>query len=150
MSVRLARLSDVAELTRLRHALWPEGSLEEHRAEIEAVLAGAWSATYPYVIFVSESEGLPVGFAEVTLRSRADGCDPARPVGYLEGWYVDSSCRRRGLGAALLHAAEDWARAQGCTEIASDTWLDNPLSQRVHEALGFEVVDRVVNYRKAL
>jgi aminoglycoside 6'-N-acetyltransferase I len=71
-------------------------------------------------------------------------------VGFLEGWYVAETHRRRGVGAALLRAAEDWAREQGCTEMASDTWLDNEGSQRAHEALGFEEVDRCVNYRKSL
>ena len=49
-----------------------------------------------------------------------------------------------------MQAAEDWARAQGCAEIASDTWLDHEDSQRAHLALGFEVVDRCVNFRKKL
>jgi len=35
-------------------------------------------------------------------------------------------------------------------EMASDTWVDNELSQRVHEALGYAVVDRCVHYRKSL
>ncbi|HEY4643041.1 MAG TPA: GNAT family N-acetyltransferase [Thermoanaerobaculia bacterium] len=103
------------------------------------------------MIFVAEDErGLPAGFAEVTLRSRADGCDPLQPVGYLEGWYVAEPHRRTGRGRDLLRASEQWARAQGCSEMASDTWLDNDVSQQVHQALGFEVVDRVVHFRKRL
>jgi hypothetical protein len=39
---------------------------------------------------------------------------------------------------------------RAATEIASDTWIDNEPSQRAHEALSFEVVDRCVHYRKAL
>jgi aminoglycoside 6'-N-acetyltransferase I len=151
MGTRTARSSDCPQLVVLRHALWPEGSAHEHEHDVGAILAGQWSATYPYVILVAEaSEGHLVGFAEVTLRSRADGCDPSRPVGYLEGWFVAEEHRRRGIGAALLRAAEDWARAHGCVEMASDTWLANDASQRAHEALGFEVVDRCVNYRKKL
>jgi aminoglycoside 6'-N-acetyltransferase I len=34
--------------------------------------------------------------------------------------------------------------------MASDTWIDREESQRAHEALGFEVVDRCVNYFKRL
>jgi aminoglycoside 6'-N-acetyltransferase I len=49
-----------------------------------------------------------------------------------------------------MHAAEDWARSQGCYEVASDTWIDHESSQRAHEALGFEVVDRCVPFRKGL
>src|SRR5689334_15465496 len=111
MPVRPVRASDIDELAALRHALWPEGSIAEHRSELAAILAGEWSAIYPYMVFVLEDASL-IGFAEVTLRSRADGCDPLRPVGYLEGWYVAEPHRRKGHGAALLRAAEDWARSQ--------------------------------------
>ena len=149
--VRLAQSADVPLLGRLRHALWPEGTLEEHETELAAIIDGRLSLAYPYVILVIDGDdGALAGFAEVTLRSRADGCDPSRPVGYLEGWYIVESHRRRGYGATLLQAAEEWARAQGCTEMASDTWIDNEISQRAHEALGFAVVDRVVNYKKRL
>lgn len=58
--------------------------------------------------------------------------------------------RGRRIGPELLLAAERWAREAGCHEMASDTWVDNLHSQRVHEALGFEVVDRCVHYRKRL
>jgi GNAT superfamily N-acetyltransferase len=58
--------------------------------------------------------------------------------------------RSKGAGRALMRAAEDWARSQGCRQMASDTWLDNEPWQRAHEALGFEVVDRCVHFRKAL
>ena len=58
--------------------------------------------------------------------------------------------RRSKVGALLLAAAEEWARNAGCQEMASDTWADNVTSQHVHEALGLEVVDRCVHYRKRL
>ena len=148
---RPATSEDTKTLALLRFALWPAGPVEEHEREIEAILAGAWSRIFPYVVLVADSnDGAIAGFAEVTLRSRADGCDPMRPVGYLEGWYVVEAERRHGVGAQLLRAAEDWARGQGCTEMASDTWIDNEGAQQAHEALGFEVVDRCVNYKKTL
>ena len=114
-------------------------------------MAGETPGSMPLVNLVAEApDGKLVGFAEVDLRSHADGCDPARPVGYLEGWYVAEGSRHSGIGRRLLSAAEDWARSHGCIEMASDTWVDNEVSQRCHEALGFEVVDRCVHYRKAL
>jgi aminoglycoside 6'-N-acetyltransferase I len=54
------------------------------------------------------------------------------------------------VGAALLRAAEDWARAQGCHEMASDTDIENQLSQHVHEASGFTIAARAILYRKFL
>jgi len=58
--------------------------------------------------------------------------------------------RKRGIGKRLLAAAEDWARGQGCVEMASDAHIDNTLSLRAHESLGFEVVERAILFRKAL
>jgi aminoglycoside 6'-N-acetyltransferase I len=150
MEIREACPSDCTLLARLRHDLWPEASLEEHAGELSRILSGESPGTLPSVILVANDAGRIAGFVEVGLRSHADGCDPARPVGYLEGWYVIPSQRRRKVGARLVEAAERWARDRGCREMASDTWLDNDGSQRAHEALGFEVVDRCVNYRKLL
>jgi aminoglycoside 6'-N-acetyltransferase I len=148
--IRLAVLADLDVLARQFQALWPDGSQEEHMTEASAILVSNPPSTMPLIVFVIEVAGKVVGFVEVGLRSHADGCDPKRPVGFLEGWYVEPEHRRRGIGRALLGAAEDWARSQGCAEMASDTWVDNEPSQRTHEALGFQVVDRCVHYRKAL
>ena len=149
--VRLAVLADGAQLGRLCEALWPDSPAEEHARVLEPTLTGAPIGIFPQAIFIAESEhGELVGFLEAGLRSHADGCDPARPVGYIEGWYVVEAQRRNGVGSKLMAAAEEWARAQGCREVASDAWIDREVSQLAHEALGFEVVDRCVHYRKSL
>lgn len=149
--VRLAQQADRDELSRMRAALWPESSAEEHAEELRLILSGKFPGIMPAVILVAEaSDGTLEGFLEAGLRSYADGCDAAHAVGYMEGWYVREKWRRKGIGAALLRAAEDWARSQGCKEMASDTRIDNAVSQRAHEALGFEIAERSVLYRKAL
>ena len=151
ISIRLAQESDHKRLAQMFAALWPKTSVEEHAREIALILAGTPVATMPLVILVAEtSDRQLAGFVEADLRSHADGCNPLRPVGYIEGWYVAEHQRHRGIGKKLLSAAEDWARTQGCVEIASDTWIDNEVSQSAHEALGYEVVDRCVHYRKTL
>ncbi|KAA0216538.1 MAG: GNAT family N-acetyltransferase [Leptolyngbya sp. PLA3] len=93
--------------------------------------------------------GAPLGFAEVSLRDYAEGC-LSTPVGYLEGWYVEPAARGRGVGSALVRAGEEWARAQGCCEFASDADVDNAASIRAHESLGFEPVAEVRCFRKRL
>src|SRR5690606_845010 len=150
MLIRLAAPTDKEALTDMRAALWSDTPREEHHRELEQTLAGRPQSTLPLVIFVAEENAQLVGFADVGLRSQADGCDPGRPVGFLEGGYVRPDHMGRGIGRALVERAEDWARRLGCTEFASDTWADNEASQRAHLALGFEVVDRCVNYRKSL
>jgi aminoglycoside 6'-N-acetyltransferase I len=149
--IRLAVPSDRKQLSRLRESLWPDASADEHGIELIPILAGKPPGILPLVIFVAEApDGTLAGFLEVGLRSHADGCDPRLPVGFVEGWFVAESHRRKGIGGNLLAAAEQWARGQGCAEMASDTWIDHDLSQQVHQALKFEIVDRCVHFRKTL
>jgi aminoglycoside 6'-N-acetyltransferase I len=151
IKVRPAHRSDQDELASMRALLWPEASVEEHRKELGSVLRFHMYGTLPMTILVSQDEsGSLTGFIEVGLRSHADGCDPARPVGFVEGWFVHESFRKLGIGSALMRSAEAWARNQGCLEMASDTWIDDETSLRSHQALGFEVVDRCVHFRKPL
>ena len=150
MTVRPAQVSDRDALLKMWLDLWPDADREEHAAEIEAHFHGPPRSTLPLDMLVAEDDGRLEGFVEVGLRSHADGCDSRRPVAYIEGWYVTPEHRRSGVGRALIQAAERWGRSHGCVEVASDTWIDNKESQAAHEALGFEEVDRCVNYRKLL
>jgi aminoglycoside 6'-N-acetyltransferase I len=151
ITIRIARPADCNTLAQLRKALWPESSLEQHARDLGPVLEGTASLTMPLISLVAEASSHQIaGFVEVGLRSHADGCDASRPVGYIEGWYAAGTYRHQGIGRKLLEAAEDWARSQGCAEMASDSLIENELSQRAHEALGYNGVDRCVYYRKVL
>lgn len=153
MNIRPAQLSDLEQLAGMCEALWPTASAEEHAKELRLLLQGNTSLvlTMPLSIFVAEdTDGLLLGFVEVDLRSHADGCNPSKPVGYVEGWYVAEPHRQRGVGRKLLAKAEQWARDHSCVEIASDATIDNDRSQRAHVALGYQVVARCVHYRKDL
>ena len=90
-----------------------------------------------------------VGFAEVSRRAGAEGCEPG-PVAYLEGWYVAPDFRRSGVGRALVAAGEAWARAEGLRELASDTELANEASAAAHRALGFDEVAIIRCFRKPI
>src|SRR6202041_2014933 len=149
--VRTGEPGDLKSLGKMRHALWPDSSVEHHEGELAPILAGKPPGVMPLTYFVAEdASGEVVGFVEVGLRSTADGCDWARAVGYIEGWYVTESHRRRGVGAQLVAAAENWAREQGCTEMASDTQVDNTQSLQAHLRLGYEIAERSILFRKSL
>jgi aminoglycoside 6'-N-acetyltransferase I len=149
--IRKAQPADRLQLAAMRALLWPNSSLEEHLSEADALLSTETSGTMPATVFVSQdADGALTGFVEVGLRSHADGCDAAHPVGFIEGWFVRQENRGRGLGRELMRAAEEWCRRQRCRELASDALIDNESSQNAHQALGFEVVDRCVHYRKPL
>lgn len=130
----------------MRCALWPDGAVEEHACEMSNIL----SRLADQAVFVAvRPTGSLGGFIEVTLRDSAEGCD-AGPVGYVEGWYVDPDIRREGVGRRLLAAGEQWALEHGCRMMASDTTMDNTISEKVHAATGFEEVGRAIHFRKRL
>ena len=149
--IRPAKLQDLSKVAAMCHRLWPEASAAEHTRDLAPLLAEGSSGSLPATVLIAEKpNGGAIGFVEVGLRSHADGCDPSRAVGFIEGWYVAPEYRRKRIGTRLIAAAEQWARDQGCIEMASDTWLDAADSQSAHQALGYEVVDRCVHYRKRL
>ncbi len=54
------------------------------------------------------------------------------------------------MGRALLEAAEEWARTEGCFEFASDAQADNMASVAAHLALGFNDAGLLRCFRKDL
>jgi ribosomal protein S18 acetylase RimI-like enzyme len=61
------------------------------------------------------------------------------------GWIyycaVDPAARGRGLGRALVAAAEDWLRARGCPKLQLMVRADNRAALGFYAALGLEVQD---------
>lgn len=144
--VRPARPADTEALVRFRCALWPEGSAAEHRQELEDFFAKAPAES---AALVAEGAAGLLGFAELSIRAYAEGCDTDR-VGYLEGWFVEADARQGGIGGRLVAAGEAWARSLGCTEFASDTVAENELGATAHRALGFADAGLVRCFRKGL
>ena len=139
----------MTEWGRLRHALWPEDSEAHHLEEIDRFFASEFPRE-PWAVFLAEDDsGSIVGFAELSIRPYAEGCQ-SRRVAYLEGWFVVPERRGQGAGRALVAAGERWGRAQGSTELASDTDPANELGATAHRAVGFEDVGLVRCFRKDL
>jgi aminoglycoside 6'-N-acetyltransferase I len=145
MIVRPAEAADRPAWAAMRHRLWDDFD----PAELEAELAGLEALETPYVALVAEADGELLGFAEVSMRSVAEGCPPG-PAAYLEGIWVEPEHRRRGVARALLAAAEAWARERGLTHLGSDALLDNAASHTWHRAAGFGEVVRLVAFAKPL
>lgn len=148
MRIRPVTPADEAAWLALRRSLWPGDPEAGHRAEIARYLAGD-SAEPQLVLLALEPSGRAIGLAELSIRPFAEGCRSTR-VAYLEGWYVEPRARGRGVGRALVEAAMDWGRAQGCSELASDSLPDDEASRRAHGAVGFEDVGLVRCYRMVL
>jgi aminoglycoside 6'-N-acetyltransferase I len=150
MKIRPITRTDRAEWLRLLLGLHPELPEADHIPSIDAYLSDASIGELtPSAVFAAERpDGRLGGFLELSIRNYAEGCRGDTP--YVESWYVDEDLRGTGVGRALMFAAEGWARDRGFVELASDARLDNRLSHAAHQALGFDIVERIVVFRKSL
>lgn len=147
MLIRAAQQTDRECWERMRDALWP-ALPGEHGEEIDRYFAGELREPLE-VLIAFDDQGDALGFVELSIRAHAEGCLTDH-VAFVEGWYVEPAVRGTGVGAALIGAAETWARSQGCTELASDTEVENLTSAAAHRAVGFTETGVVRCFRKSL
>lgn len=132
-------------VAQLATELWPDADLGEMTAYYQEL---AQSTTATCFVWVEENEY--GGFIEVNTRvDYVEGAEDS-PVAYIEGIYIRPAYRHRGLGRALLAAAEAWAKTQGLTQLCSDTEIENTDSIGFHKANGFTEVSRIVCFTKHL
>jgi aminoglycoside 6'-N-acetyltransferase I len=145
MKIREIVERDRPDWVRLRESLWP-GSPSDHDTETQKYFDDRLETP---IVLVAETEGRIVGFLELDFRKYAPGCRSS-PVAFIEGWHVEPAFQRKGIGRALVEAAETRARAMGHHEMASDSELGNDDGIAAHRALGYEEVERVVCFRRSL
>jgi aminoglycoside 6'-N-acetyltransferase I len=145
--IRPVQETDRASWQRMREALWPSPATA-HADPIGRFLAG--TAREPLAVLIAfDDPGDAIGMIELSIRAYAEGCVTDR-VAFVEGWYVAPKVRGTGIGAALIGAAETWARSQGCTELASDAEVENLSSAAAHLAVGFVETGVVRCFKKSL
>ena len=146
VKIRWMGTDDIDDWSIMANALWPQLKVNEHRQEITTMIKkgskrrGAIASTENFCL---------AGFADLGIRAYADGCT-SQPVAYLEGIWVDASCRRMGVGEKLLTFLSDWAINEGFSEICSDTSIDNIDSHFAHAGWGFSETSKITNFRKEL
>jgi aminoglycoside 6'-N-acetyltransferase I len=146
MEVKIRRVSqeDKPEWFRMRKGIWPEAPDEYLNFDMDEIFV---NDDY-YVIFACDGDK-PIGLTEVQIKEYGEGCETS-PVGYIEGWFVQEEYRGQSIVGVMTQAAENWVREKGCTEMASDTWLDNEPSIRAHLKLGYSEAERLVHFVKQL
>ena len=144
-TIRPLAAEDEMAWGKLRHALWPAEEEEALRGEMGAILSRADAPVW----LAYDVTGAAIGLIEIEIRDEAPGSD-GQPVPYIEGWYVVPEWRGRGVGGALVRAAEEWALALGHTRMASDTTPEYPLSPEAHAALGYRTVQVTYHFIKQL
>lgn len=136
------QVKDAAELALL---LWPENDLERFIREMREFIIQPDAA-----IMLAYHEKEAIGFAQCQLRRDYVEGTSTSPVGYLEGLYVKEAFRKQGTAKKMVEACEDWAKAKGCREFASDCELTNADSLEMHRKLGFHEANRIICFTKRL
>ena len=127
--IRPAEPRDREALARLIRQLGSEASA----AEVAERLA-AMHAEGPRVL-VAELDGAVVGcLSTSTMRVLHR---PA-PVGRISMMVVDEALRSRGIGAALVRAAEEALAEQGCSMVEVTSHARRTEAHRFYERLGYE------------
>ena len=129
MIVRRYQASDLSTLSEIDRTCFPPG-IAYTRKELESFIGHRSSVTW-----VAEASGAISGF--VVARRQ-----PAR-VGHIITIDVVDAWRRRGVGSALMEAAESWARKAKLGLMYLETAEDNLEAQRFYEARGYRKVDKV-------
>jgi GNAT superfamily N-acetyltransferase len=95
-------------------------------------LGGAGGAA----LLVAEEPGTPVGFAFLEAAVDYFSGDTHGHVGMIA---VTEAAEGRGAGAALMRAAEDWARSRGYAKLTLNVFEGNQRARQVYERFGYQV-----------
>ncbi|WP_080058043.1 aminoglycoside 6'-N-acetyltransferase [Spirosoma aerolatum] len=146
MTIHIATLHDLDEWLQLALALWPDSDSDELRV----ILTNIHQSAKEDGFLVRNSQGVAIGFMNLSLRTDYVPGATKIPVAFLEGIYVEPGYQQQGIGYTLVQRAEQWARDKGCLELASDVQLSNSTGEAFHKKAGFEEVERVIQFIKTL
>ncbi len=115
---------------------WRTPTLEE-----EIAARSYWQTLKPRDAgLVAVADGRPIGMIELWLRRPKGPPGARKPFTVADfGIAIAPAWRGRGVGTALLAAAEDWARASGAERMSMDVDAFNVDARRLYERLGYEV-----------
>ena len=138
-----ANKSRIDELTILGLLLWPDNDFEDLKDDFSQLMESEYNKVYLYF-----HENSCVAFIHLSVRRDYVEGSNSSPVAYVEGIYVKPEYRRQGISKQLITAGEQWGRALGCTQIASDIEQSNTESFDFHLGVGFKETNRLITFIK--
>lgn len=129
-TIRAARTYDAAAIAALGAQLGYAAS----RQQIATRLAGIEAEPASRVLVAEDAHGRLVGWLHVAARTQLTEEACAEILGLI----VDESARGSGIGAALLHAAEEWSRGCGCTRVRVRSRDTRERAHRFYAREGYE------------
>ncbi|MCL2530674.1 MAG: GNAT family N-acetyltransferase [Oscillospiraceae bacterium] len=88
-------------------------------------------------IFVAEQDGQVQGYAMLRVITPQNPVMVQRSYAHVEDLCVDETCRKQGVGEALMRAVEDFARQRKLDAIELGVWECNKAARKFYERLGY-------------
>ncbi|HKE48069.1 MAG TPA: GNAT family N-acetyltransferase [Rhodanobacteraceae bacterium] len=128
-TIRAARTYDAPAIAELGGQL----GYPSTRQQIASRLAGIDAEAASRVLVAEDASGRVVGWLHVAARTQLteDACAE------ILGLVVDETARNAGIGAALVGAAEAWARSTGCVRIRVRSRVTRERAHRFYERAGY-------------
>jgi ribosomal protein S18 acetylase RimI-like enzyme len=126
--LRLRALADAPEAFGSTFAEESQRPDDAWAARLAGPALGAYQQAWPCAV---DLDGTPAGLAWVKMDG--DGADTASVY---QVW-VAPEARGRGIGAALIDAAAEWARARRATALRLDVTAGDGAAARLYRRMGF-------------
>ena len=145
MRIVRADESSLKAWTDLALLLFPDSSFEEELSLNKKILRSENEAG-----LLCQADGQYVGYMHLSVRNDYVNGTDTSPVAFVEALYLLPAYRAQGIGKEFIKYAEAFARQRGITQLASDCFVDNTLSERFHKSCGFVEKERVICFVKNL
>jgi GNAT superfamily N-acetyltransferase len=109
----------------IAQSIWAEGGIGPSRLQVMHRALGAKTA------LLARAEDRPTGVAFVACHA---------DTAMLHALEVRADCRRKGIGSTLVHAAANWAAAQGMDWLTLAVTEQNAAARALYTRIGMEVV----------
>ena len=121
---------------------WPPGAsiIDQYVKYLEAQCAA-----HDGCVLVAVSGDEVVGFACVVASTHGDSPDDPAVFAWVHDIFVGAANRRQGVGAALLAAAESFARSRGATELRLGVLERNEDARAFYRGRGFRDYLRILS-----
>jgi len=140
--IRLARVEDAKILANLATQLGYPSTPEQIRTRFDVLD----TKHDEHAIIVAELSHQVVGWVHTHIYCLLVD-DPEVEIG---GLVVDETVRGQGIGEALMQAAEDWAREQGCASVYLRSNTTRTRAHEFYKRIGYEVIKSQYALRKHL
>jgi GNAT superfamily N-acetyltransferase len=141
-TIRTARTYDAPDLA----ALGGELGYPATRQQIVARLAAIEATKSACVLVAEDAQGRVAGWLHVAQSMQLTGDADVEILGLV----VAESARGAGIGAALLAAAQDWARSRGAMQVRVRSRVERERAHRFYERAGFARLKTQAVFRKPL